>query len=62
MTSRGKPAELAVCIHSNDDDVDLTVGKVYRLMKPKRNDRNADIRVIAYSGDRDRSVRRIMIA
>ena len=51
MTSRGKADEFAVCIRSADDDVDLIVGKVYRVMKPKRNDRNADIRVVDESGE-----------
>ena len=51
MTSRGKAAEFTVCIHSNDDDVDLIVGKVYRVLKPKRNDRTADIRVVDESGE-----------
>lgn len=51
MTSRGKADEFAVCIHSDDDDVDLIVGKIYRVMKPKRNDGNADIRIIDESGE-----------
>ena len=51
MTRRGKAAEFAVCIHGDDDDVDLIVGKVYRVMKPKRNDRNTDVRVVDESGE-----------
>jgi hypothetical protein len=51
MTSRGKADEFAVCIHGDDDDVDLIVGKIYRVMKPKRNDENADVRIVDESGE-----------
>jgi hypothetical protein len=52
MTSRGgKPGEFAVCIHDGEDDVDLIIGKIYRVMSPKRNDRPSDIRVLDESGE-----------
>jgi hypothetical protein len=52
MTSRGgRSGEFAVCIHNGEYDVDLIVGKVYRVVKPKRNDRLSDIRVLDESGD-----------
>jgi hypothetical protein len=50
MTTRSK-GEFAVCIHGDDEDVDLIVGKIYRVMKPKRNDGNADIRIVDESGE-----------
>ena len=52
MTSRGgRSAEFAVCIHNGEYDVDLIVGKIYRVVKPKRNDRLADIRVLDESNE-----------
>ncbi len=52
MTRRGgRPGRFAVCIHNGDYDVDLIVGKIYRVVKSKRNDRPADIRVIDESGE-----------
>jgi hypothetical protein len=52
MTSRGgRSEEFAVCIHNGEYEVDLIVGKIYRVMKPKRNDRPSDIRVIDESGE-----------
>jgi hypothetical protein len=52
MTSRGgKLAEFAVCIHNGEYDVDLIVGKIYRVVKPRRNDRPSDIRVRDESGE-----------
>lgn len=51
MTSRGEADEFAVCIHGDDDDVDLIVGKIYRVVKPKRNDLNTDIRIVDESGE-----------
>jgi hypothetical protein len=51
MTRRGKPDEFAVCVHSDEDGVDLIVGKIYRVVKPKRNDRSADVRIIDESGE-----------
>ena len=47
MTNRvGRSGEFAVCIHNGEYDVDLIVGKIYRVVKPKRNDRSSDIRVL----------------
>ncbi len=51
MTSRGRAEQFAVCIHGGDDDVDLIVGKVYRVVRPKPNDRPADIRIVDESGE-----------
>jgi len=52
MTSRGsRSVELAVCIDNGEYDVDLIVGKIYRVVKPKRNDRPSDIRVLDESGE-----------
>jgi hypothetical protein len=52
MTSRGgRSGEFAVCIHNGEYDVDLIVGKIYRVVKPKRNDRLSDIRVLDESGE-----------
>jgi len=52
MTSRGgRSGEFAVCIHNGEYDVDLIIGKIYRVMKPKRNDRPSDIRVLDESGE-----------
>ncbi len=42
----GLPSEFAVCIQHGEDDGDLIVGKIYRVVKPKRNDRSSDIRVL----------------
>ena len=50
-TQAGRPAQFAVCIHNGDYDVDLIVGKVYRVLKPKRNDRPSDLRVLDESGE-----------
>ena len=41
----------AICIRGDADHDDLIVGKVYRVMRPKRNDRASDIRVVDGSGD-----------
>ena len=43
--------ELAVCIDNGEYDVDLIVGKIYRVVKPKRNDRPSDIGVLDESGE-----------
>jgi dienelactone hydrolase family protein len=60
MTSRGdKSGECAVCIHNGEYDVDLIVGKIYRVVKPKRSDRLFDIRVVDESGEDAESDERI---
>ena len=52
MTNRGgRSTEFAVCIHNGEYDVDLIVGKIYRIVRPKGNDRPADIRVLDESGE-----------
>ena len=43
--------QFAVCIHNGEYDVDLIVGKIYRVLKPKRNDRTSDIRILDESGE-----------
>lgn len=52
MTSRGgRPGDFAVCIHNGEYEVDLIVGKIYRIVKPLRNDRLSDLRVLDESGE-----------
>ena len=52
MTNRGdRSTEFAVCIHNGEYEVDLIVGKIYRIVKPKRNDRASDIRILDESGE-----------
>jgi hypothetical protein len=52
MTSRGsRPGEFAVCIQNGEYESDLIVGKLYRVVKPERNDRTSDIRVVDESGE-----------
>ena len=41
----------AICIRGDADHDDLIVGTVYRVMRPKRNDRASDIRVVDESGE-----------
>ena len=50
MTGRAS-AEFAVCIRNGQYDVDLIVGKIYRIVKPERNDRPSDIRISDESGE-----------
>ena len=47
----GRSRNFAVCIHNGDYRLDLVVGKIYRVLKPKRHDRPSDIRVIDESGE-----------
>jgi hypothetical protein len=52
MATRGSVSgRFAVCIHDGEYDADLIVGKIYRVVKPKRNDRPSDIRVVDESGE-----------
>jgi hypothetical protein len=51
MTKRGATREFAVCIDNGEYDVDLIVGKLYRVARPKRNDRPSDIRIVDESGE-----------
>ena len=44
-------AGFAVCIRNGQYEVDLIVGKIYRVVKPERNDRPSDIRIIDESGE-----------
>ena len=45
MTGRAL-AEFAVCIRNGQYEVDLILGKIYCVLKPKRNDRPSDIRIL----------------
>lgn len=52
MATRGdRSRAFSVCIHNGEYDADLIVGKIYRIVKPKRNDRPSDIRVLDESGE-----------
>ena len=52
MASRGDGSgEFAVCIHNGEYEIDLIVGKIYRVVRPKRNDKPSDIRVLDESGE-----------
>ena len=52
MTSRAsRPAEFAVCVQNGEYEADLVVGKLYRVVKPQRNDQSSDIRVVDESGE-----------
>ncbi|MGH7354137.1 MAG: hypothetical protein ACRELS_06085 [Candidatus Rokuibacteriota bacterium] len=52
MASRGdRSGEFAVCIHNGEYEIDLVVGKIYRIVRPKRNDSPSDIRVLDESGE-----------
>ena len=52
MASRGaRSGEFSVCIHNGEYEIDLVVGKIYRVVRPKRNDRPSDIRVLDESGE-----------
>jgi hypothetical protein len=41
----------AVCIRNGEYQVDLVVGKIYRVVKPERNDPPSDVRVVDESGE-----------
>ena len=49
-TSRGTNT-FVVCIHREDDDADLVIGKLYRVVRPERDDRASDIRIVDESGE-----------
>ena len=52
MISRGgSSGEFAVCIRNGEYDVDLIVGKIYRVLKPRPKDRPTDVCVVDESGD-----------
>ena len=40
-----------MCIQNGEYEADLMVGKLYRVVKPQRNDRSSDIRVVDESGE-----------
>jgi hypothetical protein len=47
-TSRG---EYVVCVDSTNDDIDLIVGKLYKVAKPQRNDPPHMLRIVDESGE-----------
>ena len=47
----GSAGEFAVCIRNGEYEVDLVVGKIYRVLRRKRNDRPSDIRIVDESGE-----------
>jgi len=52
MTNRGgRSTKFAVCIHNGEYDVDLIVGKIYRIVIPQRNDTSSDVRILDESGE-----------
>lgn len=52
MTSgTGRGGTFAVCVENGEHEVDLIVGKIYRVLKPNRHDRPCDIRVVDESGE-----------
>ena len=40
-----------MCIRNGEYQVDLIVGKIYRVVKPERNDRPSDVRIVDESGE-----------
>ena len=40
-----------MCIRIGENEADLVVGKIYRIVKPEANDRPADVRVLDESGE-----------
>ncbi|MGH7332190.1 MAG: hypothetical protein ACREKS_05455 [Candidatus Rokuibacteriota bacterium] len=51
MNRGGGSPGFAVCIERGEYDVDLVVGKIYRVVRPCRNDQPSDIRVVDESGE-----------
>ena len=52
MTDRRRRLDRSVrCLRSGEYEVDLIVGKIYCVMKPERNDRPSDIRIVDESGE-----------
>ena len=51
--NRGSGRRLAfvLCLENGEYEADLLVGKVYRTVKPEKNDRPVDLRVIDESGE-----------
>ena len=40
-----------MCINNGEYELDLIVSKIYRVVKPERNDRSSDIRILDESGE-----------
>ena len=53
MKTLARSPSFALCINDGGNDVDLVVGKVYRVVRPVRNDPASSIRVIDESGEDD---------
>jgi hypothetical protein len=51
MNRARRAAGFAVCIERGEHDVDLVVGKIYRVVRPCRNDQPSDVRVVDESGE-----------
>jgi len=51
MKTPTRSSSFALCIGDGGNDIDLVVGKVYRLVRPLKNDPASAIRVIDESGD-----------
>jgi hypothetical protein len=41
----------AVCIRNGEYEADLIVGKIYRVLRPKRRDQPSDIRIVDESSE-----------
>lgn len=52
MTTRtGRSRQFAVCIAKGEGDIDLIVGKIYRVVTPERRDGPSDVRLLDESGE-----------
>ncbi len=51
VAKRSIRAPFVVCIENGEYEADLLIGKIYRTVKPERNDRPADLRVVDESGE-----------
>jgi hypothetical protein len=49
--SRGRLDRFARYVHPGEYEADLIVGKIYRVVRPARNDRPRDIRILDESGE-----------
>jgi hypothetical protein len=51
MKGRTLSTPFAICINDGGYDVDLVVGKVYRVLPPHKNDPPSSLRVVDESGE-----------
>jgi hypothetical protein len=49
--AKPRAGTFVACIHAPDDDVDLVVGKLYRVHKPEKGDPAELLRLIDESGE-----------